>query len=284
MLGFEVIYSPTQPIWVPVSSTSTFCHGQLVMYGLDTPDNTGGIELLNDASGLCNTTIHEVPFGVIVGDNNATPTYTTLATALIKTQTITGVDTAAAQLARDYRLAEGMYSKGDPQPLVQVARITPETVLRGYFRNSSTVGTTNITTLSPSVTASTAHTFATFGMTTVANNATVGCVSGGNAGLYRVATSASATAYTYTREWPYTTALTDKYKCVNVRQGLCRMQIDATYSLWIDNTAALTSNAFLVNVLKIDLMGESGTEHCDFQFNVSNFISYTGGRQDDLNT
>ncbi len=265
-IGFEVIHSPVKPIWVPVESTNTLAHGMLVYYGKATPANTAGVIVMPAASGVCDYGNGLVPFGVVIGDNRATPTYTTLSTALVSVQTITGVDTAAAQIARDWRGVEGMYSKGDPQPLVQVARITPETVLRGYFRNSATVGTTCITTLSPSAVATTAMTFATFGMTTVADNATTYCVSGTNAGLYRVVTGASATAYTYTREWPYTPETTDKFKNVNVRQGYCRMNVDTTYGLWIDNVAALTSNYYVVNVLNINLSGESGTEYCDFSF------------------
>jgi hypothetical protein len=284
MLGFEVIHNPVKPIWVPVDGTSTLAHGMLLYYGKETPANTGGAVVMPAAAGACDVTNMLIPWGVVIGDNNATPTYSTLATALVKTQTITGVDTAAGQLARDYRLAEGMYGKGDPQPLVQVARITPETVLRGYFRNSATVGTTCITTLSPSAVATTAMTFATFGFTGVVDNSTTYCVSGTNAGLYRVGTDSSATACTYTREWPNKPATTDTFKRVNVRQGLCRMNVDTTYGLWIDNTAALTSNYYVVNVLNLDLSGDSGTEHCDFQFTIPTFLPYTGGRQTDAVT
>ena len=274
-MGFSVVYSPQQPIWVPVDGTTTLYHGQLVYYGKQTPANTGGVINLVAAAGVIDVTPSPsiVPWGVVVGDNNATPLFKALTTALVTLPYITGVDTAAAQIARDYRLAEGMYGKGDPQPLVQVCRITPETVLRGYFRNSATVGTTVITTLSPTAVATTAMTFATFGLTGVADNSTTYCVSGVNAGLYRVGTDAHATALTYTREWPYTPAVTDKFKRVNVRQGLCRANFDTTYALWIDNVAALTSHYHVLNVLKIDLSGGAGEEYCDFSFTIPNFLT-----------
>ena len=277
-IGFEVIYSPQAPIWVPVDTTDTRYLGQIVYYGHKTPANTGGVKAMVVASGGTDVTNFHVPFGVVIGDNNATPVYSTLTTALVKVQYITGVDTAAAQIARDWRLAEGMYSKGDPQPLVQVVRITPDTVLRGYFRNSATVGTTCLTTLSPTAVATTAMTFATFGFTGVVDNSTTYCVKGANAGLYRVGTDASATACTYTREWPYTPATTDTFKRVNVRQGICRMDLDTTYGLWIDNTAALTSNYYGVNVLKIDLSGDAGTEYCDFSFVADHFLTTNSAR------
>jgi len=277
-MGFSIVYSPHKPIWVPVDTTDTLYHGQLVYYGLRTPANTGGVKALIAASGMGDVSKFQPPFGIVVGDNNATPVYATVSTANVKLPYITGVDTAAAQIARDWRGAEGMYSKGDPQPLVQVARITAETIIRGYFRNSATVGTTCITTLSPTAVATTAMTFATFGMTTVAQNATTYCVTGANAGLYRVAASASATAYTYTREWPYTPATTDTFKTVNVRQGLCRMNVDTTYGLWINNVDALTSNCYLANVLKLDLSGGAGEEYCDFSFAHDMFSAAAQGR------
>ena len=281
-LGFQVVHSPVKPIWVPVDSTSTLAHGMLVYYGKATPANTAGITVMPAASGACDVTNCLVPFGVVVGDNNATPTYSTLATALIKKQTITGVDTAAAQLARDYRLAEGMYAKGDPQPLVQVARITPETVLRGYFRGSATVGTTTISTLTlASGAATTGFVTNSAQFTPVADNHTVYCVKGANAGLYRVGTGTSATTWAFTREFPNTPAVGDTFKAVNVRQGLCRMNVDTTYGLWIDNTADLTSNYYVINVLDINLGGEAGTEYCDFSFSIPTFLTYTGGRQAD---
>jgi len=283
-MGFEVIHSPAKPIWVPVDTTTERYLGQIVYYGKATPANTGGVNVMPAASGACDVTNMLVPWGVVIGDNNATPVYKALTTALVTSQYITGVDTAAAQIARDFRGAEGMYSKGDPQPLVQVARITPETVLRGYFRNSATVGTTVITTLSPTAVATTAMTFATFGMTGVADNTTTYCVKGANAGLYRVGTDASATAATYTREWPYTPATTDTFKRVNVRQGICRMNFDTTYGLWIDNVAALTSNYYVVNVLNLNLSGSAGEEYCDFQFTIPTFLLYSGGRQTDAVT
>lgn len=268
-IGFEVVYSPQRPIWVPVDGTATIAEGMLVYYGHKTPADTGGVIVMPAASGAADVTNFHVPFGVVVGTNNATPTYSTLATALVNVPTITGVNTAANQLARDWRLAEGgMYGKGDPQPLVQVARITPETVLKGYFRGSATVGTTVITeTTAASGLSTTGATFtATFGFTGVAQNSTLCYTSGANAGIYRVRTDTGTAITTNTRAFPYTPVAGDKAKSVNVKQGMCRMNVDTTYGLWIDNTAALTSNYYVVNVLDINLTGEPGTEYCTFHF------------------
>lgn len=277
-IGFEVVYSPLQPIWVPVDTTDTLAQGMLLYYGKRVNANTGGVKVLAAASGNCNLTNGTSPWGVVVGDNNATPVYSTLSTALVKVPTITGVDTAAAQLARDWRLAEGgMYSKGDPQPMVQVVRITPETVLKGYFRGSATVGTTNITetTAASGLSTTGATATATFGFTAVADNATLCYTSGANMGIYRVRTDTGTTITTNTRAFPYTPVAGDKMKSVNVRQGICRMNLDTTYGLWIDNTAALSSDHYQINVLDINLMAEAGNESCTFQFAIDNFIVHT---------
>jgi hypothetical protein len=279
-IGFEVVYSPHKPMWVPVDGTATLAQGMLVYYGLATPANTGGVVVMPAAAGVCDNTNHLVPYGVVIGDNNATPVYSTLATALVKVPTITGVDIAADQLARDWRLAEGMYSKGDPQPLVQVARITPETVLRGYFRGSATVGTTNITeTTAATGLSTTGATFtATFGFTGVADNSTLCYTSGANMGIYRVRTDTGTTITTNTRAFPATPVAGDKAKSVNVRQGYCRMNVDTTYGLWIDNTAALTTHYYTINVLSIDLMAEAGNESCTFSFSNEIFSLNNNGR------
>lgn len=279
-IGFEVVESPSKPLWVPVDGTSQLAVGMLVSYGDRTPSNTGGVVPFVAAAGHGNETTAKMPYGVVIGtsDSADSETYSTLATALIKVKTITGIDTAAGQIARANRGIEGMYGKGDPQPMVQIVRITPETVLRGYFRNNATVGTTNITTLSPTAVATTAMTFATFGMTPVVENCTTYCVKGTNAGLYRVTTNTSATAYTYTREWPYTPTTADTFKTVNVRQGYCRMNTDTTYGMWINNVAALTADWYNINVLSLDLGADSGNENCTFLFAPDMFTHFPGTR------
>ena len=278
MVGFEIVYSPQRPVWVPVDTTDTLAHGMLVYYGKATPANTGGVKVMPAAAGICDNTNHLVPFGVVIGDNNATPKYSTLSTALCSVQTITGVNTAADQIARDWRLTEGMYSKGDPQAMVQVARITPETVLKGYFKGSATVSTTALSTLTlASSAATTGFVTNSAQFTPVAENHTLYCVSGNNAGLYRVGTSTDPATWAFTREWPYTPAVGDTFKAVNVRQGYCRMNVDTTYGLWIDNTAALTTHYYAICVHKISLATD-GAEFAEFSFSNEMFSLNNNGR------
>jgi hypothetical protein len=279
-IGFEEIESPVKPIWVPVDGTSTLCIGQFVYYGKATPANTGGVIPMVAASGAVDVSNLLVPFGLVVGTNDSadSETYTTLTTANVSVKTITGVNTAAAQIARQNRGQEGMYAKGDPQPMVQVVRVTPQSVFRGYFRGSATVGTTVITTATlASGPLTTGFTTNALDFTPVADNHTVFGKTGTNAGLYRVGTGTSATALTFTREWPKTPAIGDTFKAVNVRQGMCRMNFDTTYGLWIDNTSALSSY-YEVIVYEIDLGADPGNECCTFSFGLQHFISGTGGR------
>jgi hypothetical protein len=116
------------------------------------------------------------------------------------------------------------------------------------------------------------------GFTPVAYNATTYCVSGSNAGLYRRRSDTDPAVSTYAKYWPYTPGATDTFKSVNVAQGICRMDFDTTYGLWIDNTAALTSNCYVVNVLEINLNTDSGMEYCDFQFALDMFLTTNSAR------
>jgi hypothetical protein len=280
MLGFEVVHSPHKPIWVPVDGTQTLAHGMLVSYGLRVPTNTGGVQILTAASGTADVGTMRTPWGVVVGDNNATPAFTTLATAAVRVQTITGVDSAVDQLKRDWRLVEGMYSKGDPQPMVQVVRITAETVLKGYFRGSATVATTVI----PEKTAAsglstTGATFdATFGFTSVADYSTLCYTTGANAGIYRVRTDAGTAITTNTRAFPATPVAGDKAKSVNMRQGICNLQTDTTYGLWIDNASTPATNYWTVNCLEINLMTDPGNEYAIFSFMGEQFCTSNSAR------
>jgi hypothetical protein len=280
-IGFEVVYAPQKPIWIPVEGTEVLMHGGLVSYGLRTPSQTGGCSILTAASGTADVGTLRTPWGVVIGDNNATPQYTTLSTALAKVQTCTGVNTAAAQLARDWRLAEsGMYSKGDPQPLVQVARITPETVLKGYLKGSATVATTVVVeSVATSGLSTTGATFApSLGFTSTANFTTLCYTTGANAGIYRVRTDGGTTITTNTRAFPYTPVVGDKAKSANLKQGIGQLKTDTTYGLWIDNATTAATNYWTVNILEINLMTEPGNEYVIFSFMNDQWNTANQGR------
>jgi hypothetical protein len=173
-----------------------------------------------------------------------------------------------------------MYGKGDPQPMVQVCRITPETVLKGYLRGSATVGTTNITeTTADSGLSTTGATFlASFGFTSTANFSTLCYTSGANAGIYRIRTDGGTTITTNTRAFPYTPVAGDKAKSANLKTGVSQLKTDTTYGLWIDNATTAATNYWTVNVLDINLCTEPGNEYVVFSFMGDEFITANSGR------
>jgi len=281
-MGFEVVYAPQRPIWMPVDGTQVLMQGGLVSFGLRTPAQTGGVAILTAASGTADVGGGpRTPYGVVIGDNNATPVNTLLGTALVTVQTITGCDTAAAQLARDWRGVEGsMWPKGDPQPMVQVALISPLTVLKGYLRGSATVGTTVITeTTAASGLSTTGATFAaTLGFTSTANFTTLAYTSGKNAGIYRIRTDGGTTITTNTKAFPYTPVVGDKAKSANLKLGVGQLKTDTTYGLWIDNATTAATNYWTVNIYEINLCTEPGNEYVIFSFMGDQFVTANSGR------
>jgi hypothetical protein len=201
-----------------------------------------------------------VPFGVVVGTNNKEPVYD----STYKCEYISSAVSQATQLARKWALAEGMYSKGDPQAMVKVAVIGPQTVLKGRMFNAaygtalstSTIGTTS----SDGLTLTASHPF-----TTIAYNTTFYCRSGLNRGLYRIVRSASATAPTLYNPFPYDPTAGDVFVGVNAAVGNTLLTFDAL-GLYVNAQAAQTASN-RVNLLEMDL-ATSGSEYVIFSFST----------------
>lgn len=268
-MAFEIAESTARTIWLPVDGTSTVYVGQIVYMGLATPAGTGVITL-GAASGASNTSNKFTPLGIIVGTNNRTPLFN----STYMTEYITGVNSVAAQAARlpeGFGMAEGMWSKSDPQPLVQVALIDQTTYIKGPIRNAAlaTAPTTQTVTTGAAGTGFTANA-AEF--TPVAYNATALCLTGANAGLYRISSDTSATVRTFAKYYPYTISVGDTFKNANIALGTCRMQFDST-AQWIENSAALTSNYFTVEVIKISLGAAAEDCWAIFKFGGDNFTA-----------
>jgi len=159
-------------------------------------------------------------------------------------------------------------------------RITPETVLKGYFKGSATVGTTAITeTTAASGLSTTGATFtASLGFTSTAYYSTLCYTSGANAGIYRIRSDAGTAITTNAKAFPYTPVAGDKAKSVNMRQGICNLQTDTTYGLWIDNATTAATNYWTVNCLEINLTAPAGEEYAIFSFTGDQFITANSGR------
>jgi hypothetical protein len=275
MAGFDVVDNPVRTIWVPVdynnATPQTVYQGQLVSLGAT--DSCSGVKAWAIA-GAGDTTTDHTPFGVVVGTNNRTPLFS----STYKGEYIASVRTQAAQVARDYTGAEGkQFPKNDPQALVQVAVIGPNTILKGRIFNAA-YGTAPTVAIASAVAGSGDGTGITcaatgFDFTAVAYNATYCGRSGLNMGISRVGydTNAGTGAKTfYGPNFPYTCAVGDTWVGVNLALGTCKGMFDSL-STYINCAAALTSDYVWLDVLELNL-AVAGDEYAIFRFNPLQFL------------
>lgn len=270
-MGFSVVQGSPQTIWVPVAPGDTIYNGSIVTVDVASPQE--GVLPMPVAAGASNTTNKDVPFGVVLGNNNVAGNIAFSSTQ--NTEYITEVAAGSIHGATTkYANVEGVWPKGDPRAMVEVAIIDPTTVLRGDIYNAA-VGTAisvlPVTTGNTSGVAAT--TTATADVATVAQFSTVYMRSGANMGAYRRLDSASDTTHTWDAAVKEDTVIGDNIVVLNGLNtyGVSRMQIDAE-ATYINCAAALTADYFIVNVLRLDL-SRAGNEYVEFQFNGDNFAA-----------
>jgi hypothetical protein len=157
-----------------------------------------------------------------------------------------------------------MYSKGDPQALVQVARIDATTQIKGSIF-LTTYGTAP-TVLTSTTASTTGDGFTTnaMGFAGIADYQTFYCRTGANAGLYRISETTSQTVHTFQVPWPYDVAIGDTFVAAPVRKGHGRMQSD-TDCTFINSTSPYTTHNYNVIYDHIDLRF-AGQEYAIFRF------------------
>lgn len=265
---FKVKEGVGRTLWVAGDGSSTYYIGQLVsLVAAGKAHTPGTVVPLAVPAGAADATNFQIPFGVVVGFNKRTTTRNSTYGLYDG-----GVLTQALQLARDWVLNEGMYSKGDPQVLLKVAEILPSTVLEGPIYNAA-YGT------APTVVADTAGTdttgYTTAGttgacdFTPVANLATIYCRSGANKGLYRTTNDTTNTAPDVTVAFPYDVVLGDTFVRVPLKQGFSHMYIGGP-GMYIDCSQLDATNAFHTVVYKLDLR-EASKETATFRFCADHF-------------
>ena len=271
-MAFSVVEGEGRTLWCATDGSSTYYIGQIVSIVATTKAMTNGTVVpLDTPHGSADTTHFEIPFGVVVGINNRTPTYGTLGSK--KVEYATGVVSSANQIIRDFTGAEGMYGKGDPQLLVQIAEITPNTIIRGPFCMSAygtglTLQTATSASAGGGIVAFAANSSGVVaaGGTPVTLMRTMYCRSGANRGIYRVLVDVSATAPAVTTAFPYGVAIGDTFVTVPAKQGLSYILI--TSGMFIDAALGQDSNGtngtFHVIVYRLNL--EADAEWCDFRF------------------
>jgi hypothetical protein len=244
----EIVEGTSRPLWLPVAYNSgqTIYDAQIVTMS----KSLGGVVNCGAATGTPTTTL---PLGIVLGNTNVNPVFD----STYLNEKVTAVQSQAAQLARDWRMQEGMFVKNDPQALVQVALLYPDSVVRLPIYGSATAYTApGVGTVTTGAATGTGFTCASagFDFTAVAGNATYFCRTGLNRGLYRIGsdTNAGTGAKTFTTYWPYSVATGDTFVGVNLALGDNFLQLQ-TLGFGVDNTATVSTAYYAVRVIDLDL-------------------------------
>ncbi len=265
-MGFSVVQGSPQTIWAKVSGTDTLYVGSIVEVAV----GTSGLVPIGAGAGAADSTGKAVPYGVVIGNNDKSKTYN----STYKGNSITGVNTQAAQLARDFALVEGVTKKGDPAAYVEIQLITPETILRGPIYNAAygtapTVQTISVIQTDGMVTAETWSAADAAAFTTL--ESTIYMREGLNRGLYRNGINTTTTAPQVTLAFPYDNTTSDTGLQVPIKEfGPAKVNFD-TESTYIDANAIDYSSAYyVIDVVNLDL-SVAGREFCEFKFNGDHF-------------
>jgi hypothetical protein len=261
---FRIDHGSPRKLWMPIDRTAAatvLYEGQLAKNDIT---SYNGLAPLAAASGAADTTGHQVIWGVVCGTNYKSPVF-----AATYGQYATAVASQADQVATVKLGVEGMHPKGDPQPMVEVAKLTASTVLRGDICNATQGTAPTVVTVTSGSTTGAGFTTGAIDFTPVANMNTFYCRSGANKGIYRVSKTTSTTVHTFDTYWPYDVAVGDTFVAVPMRQGQSYVQINETtgyLGTCFSCAASPATNYFLIDVLELDLR-EAGKETVLFMFN-----------------
>lgn len=272
-MGFEIVHRSGSPqrVWRPVEPAETLYMGAIASIDIATP--LEGVQPLGAAAGANNTTNKDIPMGVVIGMNStaANRAYSSTAKAEYITQVAAG---AVYGSTTEYVGVEGPWSRGDKQAMVLLELIDPCTVLKGPIYNGA-VGTapTVVTATVASGGDGIGCTTGAADATTIANFATIYMRSGANQGIYRTLTSNSDTVHTWLKAMPSDVAVGDTAVVINGLRpyGPSLMQLDAE-ALYVDCSAALSSDYYIVHVNRLDL-SVAGNEYVEFRFDTDNFCA-----------
>jgi hypothetical protein len=270
-MPFDIVEGESRVLWTATDGSSTYYKGQLVsIVAASKAMIIGNVVPLAVPAGIADLTNFQIPFGVVIGFNRRSPRYTTVGSMSLEYDT--AVITQEDQLARDWTGAEGMYTKGDPQVLLQVATINCTTILRGPICTSA-LGTAPTVVTDTGGADTTGYT--TGGTTTasqltgVADLTTIYCRTGKNMGLYRTTHDTTTISPDCNIAFPYDVASGDTFVRVPLKQGLSYIYI-AGPGLYIDSVLGMATNYFAVMVYKLDLR-DAGKEIAEFSFLPEHF-------------
>jgi hypothetical protein len=267
--GFQIAEGTARTFQAMTDGTSTYYLGQIVSYSAASKAATPGTVVpLAVPAGAFDTTNFQTIAGIVVGIDDRLPTYDTMG------QYVTGVVTQAAQLARypQHVGPTGMYNPGDPQVILTIAEITPNTVIRGPIcETGGTAPTVETDTGGADTTGyTTAGTQSASSFTPVANTCSVICRTGKNRGLYRTTNDTSTTQMDVTVAFPYDVVAGDTFVRLSMKQGLSLIYISGP-GMYLDNTlSGGSTNYFGAFVYNISA-NVAGEEYAEFRFDGCHF-------------
>lgn len=251
-----------QTRWCPLNSTSQVFVGGIVYSVAD------GVDTVGAASGAADTTSKTVPLGVVIGTSNDVQ----IASATSNTNTITGVITQAAQVARSNTGVGGPYAKGDPQAYVKVAMIYPGTIIKAPLFNNALGTAPTVQTVTTGSATGLGYTANATDVAGIADLCTAYCRTGANAGQYRITDDTSTTVVTNDRAFSNDIAVGDTFVRVPLRDvGESFVQTDGN-ALWFDVSVTPATDYWVINVISLDL-SEAGKEHVLFTFGADHFAT-----------
>ena len=271
----EIIHPEPRVMVVPVSpngtSGDTVYVGQLVYMGND------GVLPKGAASGAADTTNKaNIPVGIVVGicERGSEVSYdSTYSTDYISTPANISQAHLTARTEKVQGHATGMWKMGDTDYKVEVALIEPGTRLRAPIYNSSFGTSPTVVTASAGSTTGLGCTTDAIDFTPVSKNATIQCVDGANKGIARLLDSTSTTVHTWDRPMPQDIAVGDTFIAVNLPYfGPARMQLDSE-GLFIDTSAALTSDYYSVFIYRLYL-DDTDNVSAEFSFMPVHWDAY----------
>jgi len=259
-MAFEVVEGSPRSIWTQIVDSDTLYVGQII----ECQANEGSAPV-GAASGAADTTGKIVPYGVVLGTNLYTPSFDTTQNA----DKITDATPLAS--TTEFVLHEGVWAKGSRVAMVEIALITPETILKGPIYNAAVGTAPTLGTVTTGDANGVSCTVNAMDVAGVAGLASIYFRGGANQGAYRVTDDTSTTALTWDKPTYKAVAVDDTLVRVNGLRpnGPSYAQFDSE-SMYIDCAAALTSDYYVLDVIKLDL-SEAGKEHCFFRFNADHF-------------
>ena len=267
MAGMEVVHGSPQMIWCTIKPTVTIYTGSLVCIDLSGLDE--GVIVRGQADGAADTTNKDCPLGVVVGNNLRKPLWDDTYKASYITE---GAAAAPHTSTTEFVNMGGAYSKNEKRGMVQVAVITPHTVLRAPIYNNA-VGTapTLLTVTTGSADGLSCTTNATQN-TPVADLDTIYFRTGANAGLYRITDDTSTTVRTWDVATNNDVAVGDTAVNVPVRHcGFSYVRFgDDTVCSYLNCSETAATDYDVINVMRLDLE-VAGQEYVEFSFGGDHF-------------